>query len=353
VLFASCSPKNEKDSTYHEISIFSNSLASLNSTQLVNEVSIIPLETNSENIIGGITKLIRTDDKYFILDAKSAKKIFVFSKEGDFLYSIGDLGKGPGEYLNIMDFSIDLIFNYILILDDERKILKTDLDGNFILEKAVPKECRSLTNIEAHNGEIFAYSGIQPVNEKKYQIIQFDKNLDPIKYFLPYEYPLPGLRRFTNALYTFEKRICFVSFYDNAIYEIRDEVMVKRYQFNFSGKELSLKGLTSENFIENSVNSFLFNNCVEGDDIVFLPIFDRGRPKYGFLTKKHNNFLLVERINQENPPFCIPISCYKNIFISTIESQVFEQYFPESSFKPGAMDNPIIVEYKMSFKNER
>lgn len=351
VLFSSCSSKHEKNIKF-EISIFNNSLPSLNSSQFVSDVNLIPLETNSKNSIGSITKLIKTDDKFFILDAKSAKKIFVFGNDGHFLYSFGNLGKGPGEYLNIMDFSIDFKYNYIIFLDDERKIIKTDLEGNFIIEKRVPKECKSLINIVAQNGKIYAYSGIQPGNEKKYQIIQLDKNLDPVKYLLPYEYPFPGLRRFNNSIYSFDKNIYFVSFYDNIIYQMRDDIFEKRYVLNFSGKELSLKGLTSEQFIENKHNAFLFNSCVEGDDIIFLPIFDRGRPKYGFLKKRDNKFFLIEKIIQGTPPFCVPISCYKNRFISTIESQVFEQYFPGSNIKPGEMDNPIIVEYKMSFLNE-
>jgi hypothetical protein len=353
LLFISCSSKNDNALKSNEISIFKNNLESLNSSQFVDSISFIALETNSKNIIGSITKLIKTNDKYFILDTKSAKKLLVFSITGRFLYSIGNLGKGPGEYLNIMDFTIDDKNNYILIIDNLQKIIKTDLDGNFISEKKVPKDFKSFTNIVAQDGLIYTYSGLSAGNTKKYQIIQFDRKLDPIRWLLPYKYPLPGQRRFNNALYSFENNIYFVSFYDNVIYQRKDDTFEKRYLLNFSGKELPLKGLTSEQFVDNKVNTFLFNSCVEGDDIIFLSIFDKGKPKYGFLLKRNNKFLLIDKINQEYPPFCIPIAYYKNKFISTIESQIFEKIFPASSIKPDKMDNPIIVEYKIAFKNEK
>lgn len=65
-------------------------------------IELIPLETSSEVLIKGITKIIVHQDRYYALD-KPLCLIFVFDKTGKFLFKIGTKGQGAGEYSFIQD----------------------------------------------------------------------------------------------------------------------------------------------------------------------------------------------------------------------------------------------------------
>lgn len=69
-------------------------------------LQITKLETTKNSIISNIKKIIENDGLYYILDDKNVK-IFIFDvKTGKFVNSLLKIGKGPGEYINIIDFCI-------------------------------------------------------------------------------------------------------------------------------------------------------------------------------------------------------------------------------------------------------
>jgi hypothetical protein len=80
-------------------------------------VKPIILETGKNILIGNIDVLQAFDSKLFILDRMYAKSLFVFDMEGTFIKKIGALGRGPGEYMNITDFTINPEKKEIYLLD--------------------------------------------------------------------------------------------------------------------------------------------------------------------------------------------------------------------------------------------
>lgn len=341
------------DTDGNEVFIFQNKLDKYFTSKFISDMKFIPLETNEECIIGTISKVLFSKGKYYILDSKSAKQIFVFDSLGKYLLHIGKIGKGPGEFIRPVDFCIDNTANYILIIDADRKIIKVDLNGNFILEKKPPVKNRALTNIESDNGIIYAYTGQRMSNERKVQVIQLDSNLNPVKWILPYKYSSPLSVSFNNALYTYDDKINFISAFNNCMYQAEGGDFIKRFIFNFEGIHLSLKDVTDEQFLSNTTNAWFFYNCVEGNDLIFLPVFDKGRPKYGFLLKKNNKFLLINEIIEDSATFIPPVSCFNGKFIATISSSIFLKKMPESHLQLKVTDNPVIVEYKIQFKDEK
>jgi len=335
------------------ISVFNNIKPSYKTSSFISQVTYTQLETRENCVIGNVTKLIETDDRFYILDSRSAKRIFAFDKSGKYLFTIGNNGKGPREYLIPSDFCVDMINNYILIIDAEKKILMFDLNGNFIKERYNLKQVRSLTSISAHNGQIYGYTGRRISDEKKYQIVQLDSALKPIKWVLPYKYHFLGIIPFNNTLYTFNGRINYVGFFENILYQLDDGKYTKRYLFDFEGKNIPEREITTiEQFTQNKEYSYLFQDFVEGNNIIYSPIFFHGRPMYGFLLKKSNKFLLIESILEDSAIFIPPISYYKDYFISTIRSDLFLKKIRNDSLSINITDNPIIVKYKMKFLNE-
>ena len=82
------------------------------------KATCILLDDNRNALIGSFSKLLVFNERLFVLDAAIAKSLFVFNMEGTFIRKIGSLGHGPGEFVRIKDFTINLDKNEIMLLED-------------------------------------------------------------------------------------------------------------------------------------------------------------------------------------------------------------------------------------------
>ena len=101
-------------------------------SEIANSIQYIFLETSEECLIDKIDKIMIDDSLVFIYNKK---QFFIFNTSGAYNRSIGRLGKGPGEFLRIMDFTINRTEKKIFIYDsDQRKVLRYNYNGTFELE---------------------------------------------------------------------------------------------------------------------------------------------------------------------------------------------------------------------------
>lgn len=99
-------------------------------------VAPIFLETNDSCLIRQLDGIQVSGDYLFILDRKS-RNLLSFNKNGRFAGKIGSMGRGPGEYGFISDFTVDSENNIIFIYDTNNfKIQSYDFNGKFI--KSIP-----------------------------------------------------------------------------------------------------------------------------------------------------------------------------------------------------------------------
>lgn len=94
---------------------------------LVENIEIIPLETNQNSLISDIDHIIFDRDNIYIQSWHD--HVLQFSKAGRHIRQIGEKGRGPGEYFSVIDFQISDGFIFIL---DSKSILKYDNEGRFI-----------------------------------------------------------------------------------------------------------------------------------------------------------------------------------------------------------------------------
>ncbi|WP_042345502.1 6-bladed beta-propeller, partial [Capnocytophaga canis] len=73
---------------------------------LVNEVKIIPLETNNESLVDGIYKIITTEEYIYIMDNFKDGGILIFDRNGKFIKRFSH-GQGPGELSRLYDIDYD------------------------------------------------------------------------------------------------------------------------------------------------------------------------------------------------------------------------------------------------------
>ena len=106
--------------------------------KIIKKINFIPLETNDQCLLSGISKIIAHDNKWFIMDSGFARMIYVFNKKGKYLYSIGNYGRGPGEFIRLADFTINKAEEKLLILDNWKVITYDCNNGSLIDDTKLP-----------------------------------------------------------------------------------------------------------------------------------------------------------------------------------------------------------------------
>ena len=100
--------------------------------------TIVPLQTNDSCLIGRIDKIEFFNDEVYVLDREYGVRLLVFDRnDGHFISSIGRMGKGPGEYVSICDFSIDKKKGLIYLLCNKNRLLVYSLSGEFQISFAM------------------------------------------------------------------------------------------------------------------------------------------------------------------------------------------------------------------------
>jgi len=104
----SCGGKNHQSNKLETISINGNIRQTLNFSSFVDTIEFIPLETNNENLIGEVDRIIYRNRKYYLRTTHGMQngKLSVFDKVGKYLWGLNKRGDGPGEYNELNDFSI-------------------------------------------------------------------------------------------------------------------------------------------------------------------------------------------------------------------------------------------------------
>jgi len=100
-------------------------------SSVFNKVKTIIFETNKESLFGPGFKFFPFDNYLFILDKNHTKNLLIFDREGKFIKKIGNLGRGPGEYARVYDFTIDPENQIIYLLCDSY-INEYSIDGTYI-----------------------------------------------------------------------------------------------------------------------------------------------------------------------------------------------------------------------------
>jgi hypothetical protein len=91
----------------------------------------LPLETSDECLFGYAEKVLMRDDKIYVADFSQAMALFVFDREGKFLFKIAQMGQGPGEYVSFHDFDIHRNGDIYMFDQHQRKFLVYSATGEY------------------------------------------------------------------------------------------------------------------------------------------------------------------------------------------------------------------------------
>jgi hypothetical protein len=125
------------------------------SSEILDLVRFIRLETNADCLIGSVGKVQFVDGWYYLLDDYTGRNaIHIFDTHGNHIHSIKSIGRGPGEYKDILDFDVDVSKN-VFIVNSIGNII--EYDSLFQYKRTISQEV-AIRTISAFNGVLIGIS---------------------------------------------------------------------------------------------------------------------------------------------------------------------------------------------------
>ena len=185
LLFVSCKPNTQSNilsagRNNHITTIDLNKSKDCNEhlySSFFKEPKTIILETNENCLIKRIHGIEIFNEKIYIHDDKM-KRLFVFDTDGKFKYEIGKPGAGPGEYVELSDFSIDRDKNVIYLWDEAKKnAMRFDLNTTeFISSIHIPEIVGQSYSFLYKNNRFYINSTTEHQESEKYLLNEIDCN---------------------------------------------------------------------------------------------------------------------------------------------------------------------------------
>ncbi|MFA6127861.1 MAG: 6-bladed beta-propeller [Bacteroidales bacterium] len=298
---ASAINKNEKEGIIRINIKTDNFKSSANLSDFLEIDKLIPLETTKDCLIKAIKKVIQYRDNIYAFDLEQMK-LFWFNSKGKFLGSIGQRGKGPGEYIEMHDFLIDTK-NELIYLLDFRKIHIFSLKGKWI--RSANTEFMAEAFGQSENDEFVFYgAGMDK------RIFISDSNFKPINSFFPYSlaYRLAPFYPLSN----YEKQILFHIPTFDTIYSLKDGKPEPLFYLDFNGKNFTENDFNRLSAADqNSVHDYIMLNCKYVRSIGFIPLKNSAiisavyckKAYWGICNLKTHQYSLVELRKLNNDIF--------------------------------------------------
>ena len=101
----------------------------------IDSLQVIQLEASPQSFITYIKKVLITQNKDFII--LNSTGVLVFSQAGNFLFKIGEIGRGPEEYIAARDICITNDYKYLLVLDCTNQVIKYNIQNGEFQERII------------------------------------------------------------------------------------------------------------------------------------------------------------------------------------------------------------------------
>lgn len=364
LLFFSCKDGLIKSEAEFEINL--EKAINENSEIFPVDISYIFLETRDDILIGSIDKLYFVNDKVFVMDSHS-NAVYCFDETGKFIYKIARLGKGPGEYLILIDFYVDSNENVFVYDINSKKILvyqnmgvdyyEIKVDSYFLEFVMFNDDVLLCRNLYSKGLTTAALAKINLQNNNN-EII-----LKPRKIFDDLGVPNYCLHSFFKS----ETHFLYYPRFTNKIISLnKDEYKTK---ISFINKDY----FPDKNFVnslcENGMNAYFQDrfvsdiyNIYENDNYILfnLILFNQ---KLCIFNKNNEDFYVLEGMNSENyfgrnEIIGLQDGCFVSLFdnelifspewIDRVNNSSLDKNVKESLVNYKAEFNPVLIKYNIS-----
>ncbi len=244
-------------------------------SSIAEDIQYIPLETTRESIIGAIRDIHFKDN--FVLIRDDQNRLILFDTDGKFLRTIGKKGNGPDEYVNASAVRFSKSGNEIILLDRTYVRLYDVNSGEAV---KVAKIDFYPSAFEVYNNTTMAFyccSSTFPFSGKYYHIFLMNDNLeliDSLYHKINFgDLNLAEMTRSFVSLYKKNNHLYFWdSFSDTIIYLDEKRNVQKGYAFSFEPYRMPVSKRGNINFwmSREKNNYFYIDKITETDNYFFI-----------------------------------------------------------------------------------
>lgn len=218
-----------------------DSTVTIESKDLIADISVVRLESSWKNVIGHIDQLLFADDKIIVFDQRKAKAVFVFDRNGKFLNRIGMLGHGPQEYVEPSYIALVPGKEQVAVFDlSPKKVKIYELDGKFVQSEDIPIYIFSAEYL-TDQIKVGATIGRRYFSIPEYgraSLYMFNKNWEVTSIGFQDQFQESLTYTSTNNLKKFGDRVYFTPAYEDRIYRVYPDSIQLLYQLDFGDRAL-------------------------------------------------------------------------------------------------------------------
>jgi hypothetical protein len=250
----------------------------------IQSINLLPIKMDTSHLIAHIDKIFYHQHKLFIIDSKM-KSINVLDTLGNFLYKIGNVGEGPGEYVSIHGITMNKEKEELLLFSmEKRKMIKYALDGRFLEEKDIPLFIYDFLVLP--NEEVIVYLNYNGDEKNNHNLLMLDKNYHIQEKRFPFNYKDYLSISFSGGISPASDGFLFASALSDTIFQYSSKQFFPKYILKFEGQEIPSEYKVSVSkkmdFIGRnlSVVSYAKNGFVKLKQFLFLPYNEKSKLKF-------------------------------------------------------------------------
>ena len=329
----------------------------IKSSDIIEFIKYVPLETNQESLIGYYQNVVIYNDFVYVLDRVSARAVLIFDLNGQFIQKIGAVGGGPEEFYLLAGFSVDKSKDNLVLYDNmKRRMMYYTLDGNFIKSVNVP--------FSFFGTFVFLSSGtmISAINKHDgnfhlgrfddYRLIYSDSLGKMLKFGYGFDDNI-NLPLSWSQLISYDNEILYLPQYLNSIYTVTDSSILQKYiidlsKFNPFNKKMLTQFRNYDQFNDYwSITTNLEPKIAENFDHLYFVVSDK-KQKLFYFYDKNTNVLVGFKTILFDREFALQfpsIYGFEDYFVGTVPAWLLKElkeYHDKNNFKmPDEVDDMI------------
>lgn len=318
-LFISCQSSDKASSEGEiklKIPLYKETSKEVKISDLLEDAFYVPLETKEDNLLGEIEKIKFDDNRIYLL---SQNALSCYDMEGNYIFGLDRVGRGPGEYQKLNDFVVD---DAIYLFDNMRgNVLVYDKHSlNYQRSINLP----FLASEMGKSGENLIFFALQSVNKPEfdYEVLSFSLKDDSVKKYLPY--PEKAYSGYTPPyLSTYRDSVIYTSRIRKSAYRV-DGNKLERYAYVRTGEDATTANadqVIPYYLWEEGQNFRSLSNWNETEDYIGFQ-YRTSSVNYAYYNKKTGQTFNANKLKIDVPlfPEKYPKGVYNEYFFTDISA---------------------------------
>ena len=263
-------------------------------SNLIDSVKYIKLELTDESIIGYIEKIVIYKEKIYILDTQT-ESLFVFDINGNYLFKISQIGRGPEDYIQVDFFDIDPHNDNIVLTDLMGYfVMIFDKEGKFISRRKIPFWVEGFSPFE-DNGTILVanYRNNKHKLGQEFNLLYMDSLMQINKAYFPYNSSYfekrPPSPSKNGYFYYYNNNPHYYPYCGSSIYKVDRNGLIMKYNIDFGENSFDLsylsKGREYLNDYLSQGNFYHLGTVLETDEYLYFS-YGKSLVASSFYSKK-------------------------------------------------------------------